>query len=57
MEWAGNENKLEWEWEMKMKFQCLLDKNKWEWWSVGMRNENKNQFTKLPIVLIINKNN
>ena len=50
-----------------MRFQCLLGKNKWEWeWEcaemllmclLGKINGNENQFTKIPIVLIINKNN
>ena len=48
-----------------MRFQCLLGKNKWEWECAGMQlmcllgkiNENENQFTIIPIVLIINKNN
>ena len=48
-----------------MRFQCLIDKNKWEWECAGMPlmcllgkiNGNENQFIKIPIVLIINKNN
>ena len=60
--------KMDWEceWaEMEMRFQCLLGKTKWEWECAtmpfmclfGKINENENQFTKIPIVLIINKNN
>ena len=62
-EWGGM--RMDWEWGMRMKFQCLLGKNKWEWKCAGMPlmcllgkiNRNENQFTKISIVLIINKNN
>ena len=54
-EWVGNANELKWELVMEMRFQCLLDKNKWEWECTGMPlmcllskiNGNMNQFTKI----------